>query len=220
MKKIMMIISMLVITAILSGCISVAIPGLLRNELSQEKDAERAFTDAKNTLAIYIAGNSRGDGMEVVGDGSVFEVELGGKNWYYTYAGNGIAPNEDVNTKPTLPESYEIITYEEVGNIPSNVTIYLVEPDSVRALSDAKNALSIYIADMSDGSGAEVIGDGSVFEVELGGKNWYFIYSYNGLTRNRSVNTKPTLPESYDVITYEEVENIPSNVTIYLVEPD
>lgn len=87
------------------------------------------------------------------------------------------------------------------------------------AFSDAKNALSIYIADMSDGTGAEVVTDGSVFAVEKANKMWYFTYADNGLTQNEQVNTEPTMPNGStaaasgaDII----VENLPKNVTIYL----
>lgn len=83
------------------------------------------------------------------------------------------------------------------------------------AFSDAKNALSIYIADMSDGTGAEVVTDGSVFEVEKAGKMWYFTYADNGLTQNEDVNTAPS-GATGSAVDFNTVENLPKNVKIYM----
>ncbi|MBQ9949374.1 MAG: hypothetical protein IJO93_01475, partial [Clostridia bacterium] len=83
------------------------------------------------------------------------------------------------------------------------------------AFSDAKNALSIYIADQSDGTGAELVTDGSVFEVEKAGKMWYFTYADNGLTQNDEVNTKPS-GATGSAVDFNTVGNLPKNVKIYM----
>lgn len=53
------------------------------------------------------------------------------------------------------------------------------------ALSDAKNALQAYIAEMTDGSqnasGANSLKTNSEFKVVKGGKTYYFVYNGRGL---------------------------------------
>lgn len=90
------------------------------------------------------------------------------------------------------------------------------------AFSDAKNALSIYIAEVSDGQGGAIVTEGSVFEVDKADQKWYFIYQNNGLVEAAEDDTIHNFPTNASATaasstyTATDVPNLPENVIIYM----
>ena len=105
------------------------------------------------------------------------------------------------------------------------------------ANSDARNALSIYIAELTNGeNGGQVLEDGAVFKVKKANKDWYFTYTENGIREGdgtEGASAKDVLElaegqhriisgensEYYDEYDEENgdaiVPNLPSTVVIY-----
>ncbi len=87
------------------------------------------------------------------------------------------------------------------------------------AFSDAKNALQLYLAEMTNGeNGGACVADGTVFEVlDKGGKDWYFIYKESGLHEGdedgigTDIHTKPTCSGELDTT----ISGFPTNVNMY-----
>lgn len=101
------------------------------------------------------------------------------------------------------------------------------------ALSDAKNALEIYIADSIDYTGGLPIGEGSVFKIKKANKDWYYTYYENALhegtgAENANALRPIPIPENSIKImasdsvyiseqdaTTEIYDNLPNTVIIY-----
>ena len=89
------------------------------------------------------------------------------------------------------------------------------------AFSDARNALSIYVADKTTGeNGGDVLEDGTIFKVNKAGNTnyYYFYYSANGLHEGSSATGEvhpASAPTLGDEITTNTITNFPSNVTMF-----
>lgn len=81
------------------------------------------------------------------------------------------------------------------------------------AMSDAKNAIQIYVAEKTTGKGAQTIKDGTVFVVEKNGNTYYFEYKGNGLVEGGTPAT--AIAHSATAYSTGSVENFPANVTMY-----
>ena len=89
------------------------------------------------------------------------------------------------------------------------------------AFSDAKNALSIYIAEESTGDGAIIVTEGSEFAVDKASKMWYFTYKDNGLHENQNIHASEEAASGSTVAQTGadiNVEKLPKNVTITLAK--
>ena len=101
------------------------------------------------------------------------------------------------------------------------------------ALSDAKNALEIYIAEATDSTGSLFIGEGSVFKIRKANNDWYYTYYEQALHEGTgAVNSNPLNPipvpaNSVKVMSHnsyyiaeqdaetEFYDNLPDTVIIY-----
>lgn len=79
------------------------------------------------------------------------------------------------------------------------------------AFSDARNALSQYIADKSTGDGAQVVESGDVFVVTKTSGTYYFQYNGTGLVEGANPETQITTGSAYDTTG----TTVPAHVAIY-----
>ena len=94
---------------------------------------ERAFSDAKNALQIYLAERTIGEnGGSVISDGTVFEVVKAGKMWYFVFKDNGLYmaddPNIGMSSVHNMPSCGAKIDVTDINNFLTNVTMYYPAP--------------------------------------------------------------------------------------------
>ena len=78
--------------------------------------------------------------------------------------------------------------------IPTFATV-IEKANKKSALSDAKNALQLTIAELTDAAGGLTIGEGSVFKVRKADKNWFYTYFNNALHEGSGAeNSNPLRP--------------------------
>ena len=85
------------------------------------------------------------------------------------------------------------------------------------AKSDARNALSIWLSENTDGAEGGILAEGSIFYVEGKGAHTYsFTYDGNGLDDGAVDAAEPAGP-SY-VAHSDANSKVPANVTIYIAQ--
>ena len=88
------------------------------------------------------------------------------------------------------------------------------------AASDARNAVSVFVAEMSDGTGGVVVTDGTVIAVDKAGKTYAFTFEDNGLKTEYDdcviTDGEGTETASGSAYTKDDIDKLPENVRIYL----
>ena len=88
------------------------------------------------------------------------------------------------------------------------------------AFSDARNALSVFVAEKTNGEGGAVVGDNTVFYVTKAGHVYAFCYYNNGLHEGDAQDNETARVENApaEAVRPSGIDEFPENVTMVLVE--
>lgn len=134
------LVELIIVIAVIGVLAAILIP-VFANVI-EKANAKSALSDAKNALEIYIAETTDGTGSLTIGEGSVFKIKKGNKDWYYTYFegalhdGSGAPNSNPLNSIPQPAGSIKCMAPDSVyaserdadtqvyDNMPKTVIIY------------------------------------------------------------------------------------------------